>query len=116
MRRDRRPDKSLPPVDKVSESQIRATQAQIRERSGTMPDLDLHAMSAQEAAVEIQSFLSRCHVDDEVSCLIHHGKGTGILAKVVKQEIQKATSQGIVEQSLPSEKYPGGAVLVVFNP
>ena len=47
---------------------------------------------------------------------IVHGKGTGVLERVVTKEIEDFTEQGIIETSFPSRKYPGAAIVVVFRP
>lgn len=115
MRKNRHPDKSLPPVENVSEQQLRRTQAEFRDRSGELQELDLHGQTAQQASVNVYGFLTSLADSGEPCCLVIHGKGTGTLERVVSKEIQDLTEQGIIETSFPSQKYPGAAIVVVFR-
>ncbi len=114
MRRDKNPNKGLPPVDNVSEQQIRRTHAEIADRSGELPELDLHGQIAQEASLNVYGYISHMADSGESFCRIVHGKGTGVLQQVVQKELEDLTVQGKIETAFPSRKYPGAAIVVIF--
>lgn len=115
MRKDKTPDKGLPPVESVSEQQIRRTHAEIADQSGELPELDLHGLTASQASVEVYDYVLSQNAAGASCCRIVHGKGTGVLERVVAKEIEDLTSQGIINISFPSKKYPGAAIVVVFR-
>lgn len=116
MRRDKSPNKSLPPVESVSESQIRRTHAEVADVSGEMPELDLHGQTGQDASLNIYGYISRMAGSGESCCRIVHGKGTGVLQQVTVRELDDLVQQNVIETYFQSQKYPGAAVVVVFRP
>lgn len=108
-------DKGQPPVEHVSEMQIRRTHAEIADRSGELPELDLHGETANQASVEIYNYILSQNAAGELCCRIVHGKGTGVLERVVAKEIEDLTAQGVIEESFPSQKYPGAAIIVILR-
>jgi DNA-nicking Smr family endonuclease len=114
MRKDKSPNKGLPPVEHVSEQQIRLTHAEIADQSGELPELDLHGETANQASVEIYDYILSQNAAGESCCRIVHGKGTGVLERVVQKEVEDLTVQGIIETSFQSRKYPGAAIVIVF--
>jgi DNA-nicking Smr family endonuclease len=109
-------DKGQPPVERVTEQQIRRTHAEIADISGELPELDLHGQTGQEASLNVYGYVTRMADSGESCCRIIHGKGTGVLERVVAKEVEDLTEQGIIEVSFPSQKYPGAAIVVVFRP
>jgi DNA-nicking Smr family endonuclease len=114
MPKDKFPDKSLPPVDSINERQIRRTHAEIADISGHMPELDLHGQFGQEASIAVYNYVSLMANSGESCCRIIHGKGTGVLERVVKKELDDLQQQNIIETYFQSQKYPGAAVVVIF--
>lgn len=115
MRKDKFPNKGEPPVEHVSEQQIRRTHAEIADQSGELPELDLHGQTSQEAALNVYGYIDRMAVSGEPCCRIIHGKGTGVLERAVTKEIEELTEQGIIEAWFRSQKYPGAAIVVIFR-
>jgi DNA-nicking Smr family endonuclease len=85
------------------------------DQSGELPELDLHGETANQASVEIYDYILSQNAAGESCCRIVHGKGTGVLERVVVKEVEDLTDQGIIEKSFPSQKYPGAAVVVIFR-
>ena len=107
-------NKSLPLEEHVSEQQIRRTQAEMADQSGELPELDLHGETANQASVEIYDYILSQNAAGESCCRIVHGKGTGVLERVVQKEVEDLTLQGVIETSFQSRKYPGAAIVIVF--
>src|ERR1700683_941714 len=97
--RENIPDKGLPPQDNLSEKQVRLTHAEIADRTGTMPELDLHGEFAQEAATAVYGYITNVASSGEPFCRIVYGKGTGTLQQVVAKEIAQLVEDGVVESS-----------------
>jgi DNA-nicking Smr family endonuclease len=118
MRKRHVSDKSLPPVERVSETQLRRTEAEIRDQNNKLPEIDLHGQNALEAAAAVQDFITRQSAESALCCRIMHGKGTGVLEQVVIKEIKELMKQGIIEAYFPSQRYEyaGAAVVAVFKP
>lgn len=114
MRKDKFPNKGLPPVERVSEKQIRRTYAEIADQTGDMPELDLHGQTGQEASLNVYGYITRMATAGESCCRIIHGKGTGVLQQVVTKEVGELVEQNVIETYFQSQKYPGAAVVVVF--
>lgn len=102
-------------VDDVSDSQIRRSQAELADQAGELQELDLHGQSAQQASVNVYGFLTSLADSGEPCCRIVHGKGTGVLQQVVKEELNDLLQQNIIDSYFQSQKYPGAAVVVVFR-
>ena len=116
MRRDRIPNRGLPPDENASEAQINRTHAEIADQSGEMPELDLHGKTREEASLKVKNYIEQMNAAGATSCRIVHGKGTGVLKRLVAEEIKNFTAQGIIATSFQSKKYPEGAIVVVFRP
>ena len=101
-------------IPEASEQQIRRTQAEMADQSGELPELDLHGETANQASVEIYDYILSQNAAGESCCRIVHGKGTGVLERVVQKEVENLTVQGIIETSFQSRKYPGAAIVIVF--
>lgn len=114
MRKDKYPNTGLPPVEQVSERQLRRTHAEIADVSGNLPELDLHGQTSQEASLNVYGYVTRLASTGELSCRIIHGKGTGVLQQAVTKEIEELMGQRIVDAYFPSQKYPGAAIVVLF--
>ena len=114
MRKDKFPNKGLPPVEQVSEQQIRQTHAEIADQSGELSELDLHGQTGQEASLNVYGYVARMTASGELCCRIVHGKGTGVLQQVVTDELEDLMQQNVIETYFQSQKYPGAAVTVVF--
>ena len=108
-------DHNLSAVPAVSEQQLRWSHAEIADQSGELPELDLHGQTGQEASLNVYGYVTRMADSGEPCCRIVHGKGTGVLERIVAKEIEELTAQGIIESSFPSRKYPGAAVVVIFH-
>jgi DNA-nicking Smr family endonuclease len=115
MGKDKYPNKGLPPVEHVSEQQVRRTHAEIADVSGELPELDLHGQTAQEASLNVYGYVTRMAGAGELSCRIIYGKGTGVLQQVVTKEVDELMEQGIVGSYFQSQKYPGAAIVVIFR-
>ena len=102
-------------TDYVNKSKTRLTQAEISDRSGEIPELDLHGERANEASIEIYNYLSNMSAAGEPCCRIVHGKGAGVLEQLVIEEIEDFAYRGLIEISFASRKYPGAAIIVVFH-
>ena len=101
-------------VPTVTEQQLRRAHAEIADKSGELPELDLHGQTGQEASLNIYAYITRMAASGESCCRIVHGKGTGVLERIVAKEIEELTAQGIIESSFPSRKYPGAAIVVTY--
>lgn len=90
------------------------TQAEVREASGKMAELDLHGMDEATARGEIDKFLNQLFMSGERVGRIVHGKGTGKLAEVVRKVLEEQKQAGLVEV-YGSTKKPGsfGAAVLV---
>ena len=102
-------------VSDVSEQQIRLTHAQIADQSGELSELDLHGQTGQEASLNVYGYVTRMAASGESCCRIIHGKGTGVLQRVVLKEINELMEQDIIEAHFQSKKYPGAAEVIIFQ-
>lgn len=116
MNRDKIPNLGLPPAEKVSEEQIRRSYAETADRSGSLPILDLHGKRAHETYALVDNFiLTQNSKDDTFCCRIDHGKGAGVLKEIVEKVIKDLTTQGIINYTFQSSKFPD-SIVIVFHP
>lgn len=93
---------------------LRVMHAELSDRSDNIPNLDLHGFTKDDAVAETEQFLSHQIFVGESCCRIAHGKGKGILERAIKREIGKLVKQNKIQTSFPSQRYPDGAIVVVF--
>ena len=107
-------------IDEVSHfaekdgDELRVMHAELCDKSNTLPNLDLHGFTKENAIQEMEHFVSHQIFIGESCCRIVHGKGTGILERAVKKEIEKLVKDGKIQKSFPSQRYPDAAIVVVF--
>ncbi|MFA5954045.1 MAG: Smr/MutS family protein [Patescibacteria group bacterium] len=84
------------------------------EVSSDVPFLDLHGVRAEDARRELQTFLQHECAIGTSAVRIVHGKGTGVLEKVVLQFLAEAKREGIVKDyRSPIDNRRKGSVVVV---
>ncbi|MBL8029653.1 MAG: Smr/MutS family protein [Candidatus Doudnabacteria bacterium] len=108
------PEKFTAPNNQIGENKIRRTAAEIKDMSGNLPTLDLHGKNISEAEQLTLNSIYMWANSDEISCLIIHGKGTGVLDKAITNLLTDLKNSKIIEDFFPSSKYPGAAKVVVF--
>jgi len=107
-------------IDEIShiaerdEENLRVMHAEISDQSDTIPNLDLHGFTKENAIAEMETFISHQISTGASCCRIVHGKGKGILERAVKKEIEKLVKDGKIQKSFPSQRYPDVAIVVVF--
>jgi hypothetical protein len=94
--------------------ELRVMHAELCDKSDTLPNLDLHGFTKENAVQEMEHFVSHQIFTGESCCRIVHGKGTGVLERAIKREIEKLIQQGNIQISFPSQRYLGAAIVVVF--
>ena len=99
--------------DKDGEN-LRAMHAELSDQSDSIPSLDLHGFTKDDAEAAIEDFISHQIFTKESCCRIVHGKGMGIIENVVKQEVNNLMRDKVIESFFPSQRYPGAAIVVVF--
>jgi len=108
-------------IDEVSHpagkdgEELRVMHAELSDRSDSIPNLDLHGFTKENAIAEMTTFISHQIFTGVSCCRIVHGKGKGILERAIKKEIEKLTKQGKIQTSFPSQRYLDAAVVVVFS-
>jgi DNA-nicking Smr family endonuclease len=108
-------------IDEIShpgekdENELRVMHAELSDRSDTIPNLDLHVFTKDDAIAEAEQFLSHQLFIGASCCRIVYGKGKGILERAVKKEIEKLAKQRKIQKSFPSQCYPDAAIVVVFS-
>jgi DNA mismatch repair protein MutS2 len=68
-------------------------------------ELDLHKLSAEEAIIELDRFLSESYGAGLLSVRIIHGKGTGVLRRIVREQ---AVRHPLVKSYRPAFLWEGG--------
>jgi len=59
---------------------------------GGFPEVDLRGMNAEEAIIEMESFIDSAVLSNVHQVTIIHGKGTGVLREAVHQRLKKHKS------------------------
>ncbi len=72
----------------AAQQYIQKTVREFRNQAAN-PEVDLRGMDAQEAVGTLQSFLDHAMLANLASVRIIHGKGTGILRRVVQEELRR---------------------------
>ncbi len=101
-------------VEPNDERELRIMHAELCDESDSLPTLDLHGFTKEQAIDELRHFLSHQAFIGGSCCRIIHGKGTGALERTVKQEIEFLVKQNKIQMSFPSRKHPTAALVVVF--
>jgi len=99
--------------DKDGEN-LRVMHAELSDQSDSIPSLDLHGFTKENATAEMMTFISHQIFTGEPCCRIVHGKGTGILERTVRKEIEKLVREYKVQSSFPSQRHSDAAIVVVF--
>jgi DNA-nicking Smr family endonuclease len=108
-------DMDGPALGPDSEKEARVLSAELRDQSDTIPTLDLHGFTAEDAISEINDFVSHQIFAGEASCRIVHGKGKGIIERITKEEIGKLAARKLIASSFSSRRYPEVAIVMVFT-
>jgi DNA mismatch repair protein MutS2 len=75
-------------------------------------ELDLHHLTADEALMRLDQFLSEAYGAGLISVRIVHGKGTGVLRRVVREQ---AARHPLVKAFRPACEWEGGAGVTVLE-
>lgn len=94
--------------------ELRVMHAELSDRSDTLPNLDLHGFTKENAIEEMERFVSHQIFTGESCCRIVHGKGKGVLERAIRREIEKLVRHRKVQTSFPSQRYPDAAIVIVF--
>ena len=103
-----------PGLEPNSEKEARILNAELRDQSDTIPTLDLHGFTAEDAVSEINDFVSHQIFAGESSCRIVYGKGKGVLERITKEEVGKLMGRSLIASAFSSRRYPDVAILIVF--
>jgi DNA-nicking Smr family endonuclease len=98
----------------AEEKELRIMHAELADQSNRIPTLDLHGLTKENALDNVRQFLSHQIFTGESCCRIVHGKGKGVLERVIKREIAGLVNDQKIESSFPSRRSPGAAIIVVF--
>lgn len=74
--------------------------------TGPVPELDLHALTAEEAISRLDEFLKDSYGAGSPQALIIHGKGTGILRTEVRRYL---AHHSLVFRYGEADRFHGGA-------
>ncbi|MFC2027848.1 Smr/MutS family protein [Chloroflexota bacterium] len=78
--------------------------------SSSEPEIMLRRLSVEDASIKLDKSLYNVYVAGEYSVRVVHGKGTGTLRSVVRQELKR---HPLVESFRPAESWEGGAGVTV---
>jgi DNA-nicking Smr family endonuclease len=93
---------------------LRVMHAELSDQSDSIPSLDLHGFTKDDAEAAIKDFISHQIFIKESCCRIVHGKGMGVIESVVKREVKQLMHDKVIESSFPSQHYLGAAIVVVL--
>lgn len=74
------------------------------------PEIMLRRLSVEEALIKLDKALYEVYVAGDYSVRVVHGKGTGTLRSVVRQELKR---HPLVESYRPADLWEGGAGVTV---
>ena len=93
-----------PPIDAGAKPQVPTVSASLGPALGTT-ELDLRGMRAEAAQLEVDVFLDRAIRDGLSSVRIIHGRATGVLRQVVREQLER---HALVKDYAPEDRDRGG--------
>ena len=78
----------------------------MKKSQSSVPELDLHALTAEEAVGRLAKFLQDTHGTGAPQALIIHGKGTGVLRTEVRRYL---VHHPLVFHCGEADRFHGGA-------
>src|ERR1700691_4268366 len=94
--------------------ELRVMHAELCDKSDMLPNLDLHGFTKENAIQEMEHFVSHQIFTGESCCRIVHGKGTGVLERAIKKEIERLIREDKIQTSFPSQRHSDAAIIIVF--
>ncbi len=80
--------------------------------SSIEPELDLHRLTSDEAMTKLDQYLYDAYVAGLSSVRIIHGKGTGVLRQVVREQVARHL---LVKSFRPAEQQEGGGGVTIVE-
>ena len=80
--------------------------------SNIEPELDLHRLTADEAMTKLDKYLYDAYVAGLYSVRIIHGKGTGVLRQVVREQ---AADHPLVRSFRLAQQQEGGSGVTIVE-
>ncbi|UKJ05853.1 endonuclease MutS2 [Solitalea lacus] len=98
--------------DKVQNTKSTYAEYQIQQRSNFSPEIDVRGMRGEEALYEIEKYLDRAVMMSQSSLRIIHGRGDGILRKLIRDYLKKYSAVSHIEDEHPDR---GGDGISIVN-
>jgi DNA mismatch repair protein MutS2 len=87
----------------------------IAEMSSTIPILDLHGNSREEAAIKVDHFLKENAAIGETSVRLLHGKGKGALREMLERYLPKQKNVHAWRQSTRADERDAVIIVLLKN-